>query len=268
MATQPKPHHTSRHDRAELTRSARSTELEVLLGPDASCKPLTLSAKGIEHCPLFAGIAFNQRREIVRAAHARKFLRGEIIYRQGESVGQQVLLVSGCAKLVQFSPDGAEVILRLCVPGELVGLEGVSIQHSHCATAQALQSCEAAIWPMTTFSFLCQQFSRLSLNSVNILRGQLEEMEERFAEISTQHVPSRLSRQLVRLINQVGYQKNGTVVIHISREGLGQLTGISLYTVSRLLSEWQRKGILRARRKEICIPNPEALQCLHSLPTF
>jgi len=219
-----------------------------------------IEAKAIEHCPLFAGFSSKERKEIIRAAHARKFLKGETIHRQGESVGQLVLLTSGCAKLVQSSSNGGEVIFRLCGPGELVGLEGVSTQYSHRTTAQALQSCKAVVWPIAMFDLLCQRFSRLSVNGVTILQGRLMEMEERFTEISTEHVPSRLSRQLIRLIKQIGYQKNGMQVIHISREGLGQLTGISLYTVSRLISEWQRNGILRARRQEICIQNREALE--------
>ncbi len=220
----------------------------------------------IEHCPLFAGISSKERRHILSTAPIRQFLKGQIIHRQGEPVEELALLTSGCAKLVQFSSNGAEVIFRLCGPGELVGLEEVLTKYPNRTTVHALQSCEAVIWPITTFDFLCQRFSRLGLNAVTILGAQLKEMEERFTEISTKQVPARLSRELARLTDQIGYQENGMLVIHISREELGQLTGISLYTVSRVLSEWQRRGILRTRTREICIQNWEALECLYSPP--
>ena len=225
-----------------------------------------IKPRAIEDCSLFAGIASKERRDILSTAQIRRFYKGETIHSQGEPVEELVLLTSGCAKLVQLSSNGAEVIFRLCGPGELVGLEGVSTRYSHRTTAQALQSSEAVVWPIATFDLLCQRFSRLNLNGVSILEAQLKEMEERFTEMSTERVPSRLSRQIARLTDQIGYQENGMLVIHISRKGLGQLTGISLYTVSRLLSEWQRRGILRTRRKEICIQNREALECLYSPP--
>jgi|SRR5579871_1313041 len=225
-----------------------------------------IKPRAIEHYPLFAGISSKERSDILSTAQSRQFLRGETIHRQGEPVEELVMLTSGCAKIVQFSSKGAEVIFRLCGPGELVGLEGVSTKSSHRTTAQALQSCEAVVWPITAFDLLCQRVSRLGLNGVSILEAQLKEMEERFTEISTEQVPARLSRQLARLTDQIGYQENGMLVVRISREGLGQLTGISLYTVSRLLSEWQRRGILRTRGREICIQNWEALERLYLPP--
>ena len=84
-------------------------------------------------------------------------------------------------------------------------------------------------------------------------------MEDRFREISTENVTSRLSRQICRLVKQIGIRSNGSVKIKITREELAQMIGTSLFTVSRLLSEWDiEKGIVTTRREGFSVDNLQA----------
>ena len=91
---------------------------------------------------------------------------------------------------------------------------------------------------------------------------RLDEMDQRFREISTEKVAPRLSSQLVRLLNQVGKRVNGHVEISLSREELAQLTGTTLFTVSRLLCQWELLGIVSARREAVHVLNLQALTAL------
>jgi CRP/FNR family transcriptional regulator, nitrogen oxide reductase regulator len=75
-------------------------------------------------------------------------------------------------------------------------------------------------------------------------------------------VAPRLGRQILRLVEQVGILSNGSVEINITREELAQLIGTSLFTVSRLLSQWDRKGIVITRREGFSVVNLKALQDL------
>jgi len=72
-------------------------------------------------------------------------------------------------------------------------------------------------------------------------------------------VAVRLSHQLVRLLNQVGRRVNGAIEIRLSREELAQLTGTTLFTVSRLLSDWNDRGIVSTRRESVSVRNFQAL---------
>jgi CRP/FNR family transcriptional regulator, nitrogen oxide reductase regulator len=215
-----------------------------------------------EEWTLLTRISPQNRQEIVRAAHKREFRLYHTIHIEDDPVQEVVLLLSGCAKLVQIGQNGTEVILRLCGPGELVGTLGLASRGVHCSTAQTIRPCEALVWDIKTFNFLMRRFQELELNTAIILCRQLKDMEDRFREISTECVPSRLSRQIMRLMTQVGRRQNGAVQIDISREELAQLIGTTMYTVSRLLSEWDKKGVVRAGRGAVSILNPEELKRL------
>jgi len=216
-------------------------------------------AARVQHFPLFADILLNDRAQIVGVARERQYSRGQTIYIEGDNQRQVVLLTSGSAKMVQCGQDGSAVILRLCGPGELVGTLGISLQAKYRSTSQAVTKCSALVWESSVFESLAHQYPSLRLNVAYILYKQLEDMEDRFREISTERVASRLSRQVMRLVEQVGIHSNGSVEIKITREELAQLIGTSLYTVSRLLSAWDRQEIVTTRREGFSVNNLKAL---------
>jgi CRP-like cAMP-binding protein len=199
--------------------------------------------------------------EVVSAAHEKKFESAQVIFRQGDSVRQVLLLVSGCVKLLQVGANGSEVMLRLSGPGELIGIAGSQFR-KHNSTAQAQQPCTALAWDISTFEAIFERHAFVSRNTLNILFQHLEDMHERFREISTERVAARLSSQIIRMMHKVGRQVNGETEISISREELAQLIGTTLFTVSRLLADWDRQGIVVARREVVSIRNLPALVIL------
>lgn len=196
---------------------------------------------------------------MISAARIREFFRGQTIYIEGDIPRQVVILISGSVKVVRYSQDGSAVILRLCGPGELVGLLGLSRLEKYRSTSQATTLCSALVWECSVFESLAARYPSLRLNIASILHKQLVDMENRFRELSTERVASRLRRQVMRLVEQVGIPSNGSVEIKITREELAQLIGTSLYTVSRLLSAWDREEIVRTRREGFSVINPKAL---------
>jgi CRP-like cAMP-binding protein len=64
---------------------------------------------------------------------------------------------------------------------------------------------------------------------------------------------------LLRLLNQVGKRADSHVEINLSRRELAQLTGTTLFTVSRLLCQWETQGIVSARREVVLIRDVTAL---------
>jgi len=213
----------------------------------------------VQHLPLFSNIPPKGCREIVSAARKEVYKRRETIHLAGDPVRQIVLLTSGCVKILQIGQNGSEVILRLNGPGEAFGIAGSSLQTRHSSSAQALTASSALVWEIGVFESLAERFPVLRRNTTHILCKRLEELEERFREVSTEKVAARLSREIVRLLDQVGRRVNGAVQINLSREELAQLTGTTLFTVSRLLSDWDEQGIVSAGRESVIVKNLEAL---------
>jgi len=206
---------------------------------------------------LFSDMSPADCTSIVSAAHERNFSRRQTIFAEGDPVQHVPLLVSGSAKVTMPGQSCGEVILRLCGPGELVSCCSAG---RHCSTAQTLESSKALIWDAANFEALWERFPMLWRNTERILFEHLEKLEERFREMSTKNVALRLGSELVRSLKHVGHGVNGEVEIRLSRKELAGLVGATSFTVSRVLCQWERRGIVAGRRREaVSVLNLQAL---------
>ena len=228
----------------------------LLVSPPNNVKNQTLEL--VRRFPLFSAMPLEDCAEILASARLRKFQRGTAIFFEGDPIRHVVLLTSGCVKLSQLGPQGQEVILRLIGAGETVCV-GCFPKYSHCSTARTTEQSAALVWEATQFEAATQRFPVLGRNISCVILQILVQLEVRFREISTENVASRLSNQLLRLVSQFGKEEDGCVEIALSQRDLAQLTGTTLFTVSRLLSTWAGQGIVRTRRKAVRVLNIPAL---------
>jgi CRP-like cAMP-binding protein len=221
--------------------------------------PISQRALLVRRFPLFSGVPALEYANIVSSAREKNFSRRQTIFAEGDSVRQILLLLSGCVKLTQFGQDGSEVILRLTGPGDIVGALGLVAHGGHCSTAQATEASVALLWDRPNFESALERSPVLHRNMLRIMEARLQDMDQRFREVSTQKVAPRLSSELIRLLDQVGKRVNGHVEISLSRAELAQLTGTTLFTVSRLLCRWELLGIVSARRESVLVRDLPAL---------
>jgi CRP/FNR family transcriptional regulator, nitrogen oxide reductase regulator len=213
----------------------------------------------VQRLRFFSDISPADCRTIVSTAREKRFSRRETIFFEGDPVREVVLLLSGCVKITQLGFAGAEVILRLSGVGDIVsGFRQPGANCGHCSTAQAIRPSTALVWQAATFDKLLDRFPAFQRNTVRALEERLQELEQRFREVSTDKVGARLSSELIRLSNHLG-RASGNAEIGLSRSELAQLTGTTQFTVSRLLTRWQTLGIVSTRREAVQVHDFAAL---------
>jgi len=86
----------------------------------------------------------------------------------------------------------------------------------------------------------------------------------RARELATERVASRVARTLLRLARQSGRPVDGGILVDhpLSRQELAEMTGTTLYTVSRLLSAWEDAGLVEAGRERVTVRSVEGLEAV------
>ena len=222
---------------------------------------LRQKAASVQNFALFSGISPSDCASIVSTAREKHFQRGETIFAEGDPVRLIWLLVAGCAKITQLGLNGNEVILRMNGSGEIVGAFGLCSQAKceYCSAAQTTQPSTTLVWEAANFEAILRRFLVFHRNVSHALQERLQELEQRFREVSTEKVGSRVSSELIRLSKRLGRPIDGQREVNLSRAELAQLTGTTLFTVSRLLCQWQSLGIVSARREVVRVRDVEAL---------
>ena len=210
-------------------------------------------------CTLFAGMSEAECAEVASHSRSRRFARDEILFMQGEPVRQMVLLESGSVKHTQTGTSGNEVILRVGGSGDSVCIPDKSGCQQHSCTARAMMECRSLVWEQSKHEALLAQHPQIGRNINQILSKRLDELQERFREVATEKVALRLALALLRLVKQVGKSVQGGVQVCFSREELAQMTGTTLFTVSRQLSRWAEMGLIEPRREAVVVRDAERL---------
>jgi CRP/FNR family transcriptional regulator, nitrogen oxide reductase regulator len=190
----------------------------------------------------------------------RSIEEGEFFFFQGDPADYLYVLLSGRAKLMQTNPAGQQVNLRTISEWQMFGALGaVREAATYPATAQALENSIALALKSNYLHELMQSRPYLSFDLMKLMTGYIQEMQERYRELATEKVERRIARSLLRLAAQMGTKNEGGIELTFTRQDLAEMSGTTLYTVSRTLSDWERQGLVEAGRERVVIRNPHGV---------
>jgi CRP-like cAMP-binding protein len=151
--------------------------------------------------------------------------------------------------------------LRTISEWQLFGALGsVRENATYPASAQALEQSMVLAIKSDTLHEMMQTRPYLSFDLMKLMTGYIQEMQERYRELATEKVERRIARALLRLTAQMGAKTaDGTIELAFTRQDLAEISGTTLYTVSRVLSEWERHGLVETGRERVMIRNPHGI---------
>jgi CRP-like cAMP-binding protein len=215
----------------------------------------------LDKAPLFAGAGLAEREAALGAARQCRLGKGEYFFHQGETAVAFYIVVEGRVRLTQLTPEGHQVIIRFLGPGEGMGIIVVLSNTIYPLSAEVVTDCIALKWDYEATVLLMEDFPRLALNGLRLVAGRFHELQNRYRELATERVERRVARALLRLARQTGRRTERGVLIDLplSRQDLGEMTGTTLYTVSRILSNWEQQALIETGRERVTILNPHGL---------
>lgn len=203
---------------------------------------------------LLVGLSGQAQRAVVDRARRRSLAQGEVLFQQDEPAEALFLVEVGRLKLTQLTADGREVIVRIVGPGEVFAGMAVLDGKTYPFSATAVEQSQVLAWPRNLLPGLFQQHPQLQANVLEVVGAHARETLDRFRELATEPVPQRLARALLRLM-PLGDEccADGIFLVGITQQQLADITATTLYTVSRVLSQWENQGLLTAGRGKIRI---------------
>ncbi len=210
---------------------------------------------------LFGGLPPDTLQAIAERGHIETVERGDFLFFEGDPASDAHFLLDGRVKVVHETGDGQEVILRLVQTGDIFGGSGGWGDSRYPATAIALDDARVFRLPASAFSELIGQHPLVAQTIIRELGSRLREAEARIRELQAERVERRIARTLLRLTGKTGQKTPDGIQIELpqSRQHLAELSGATLTTVSRVLSEWDRQGLILAGRERLTIVRPHEL---------
>jgi CRP/FNR family cyclic AMP-dependent transcriptional regulator len=192
---------------------------------------------------LFQDVSDGELLSLAQSARAETKCKGSRILEEGSEADSCYVLASGRAKVVLSGADGAEVVLGMIAPSDLVGELSLLDHSSRSASLVAMEHCELIKISRAAFSELRSNRAfedRLVVSVTLMLRRATEQLRAIYTYTSAE----RVAWSLARLASRTGQRKGGTIVVtpRPLHQELADMTGCSRETVSRTLLELKQSG--------------------------
>lgn len=159
----------------------------------------------------------------------------------------------GVIKLARKAEDGELRIVRLCGQGAVIGLEAV-LHQPYRHSADSVNEVELCRIPVA----LIQEMEAAWPPMRDSIAASLQEQTDAADAVITHYSTGTARQRLARLLLKLAGEEGGTR-LHLSREEMAGLLGLTIETVSRTMSAFRREGIADDRRPQMEI-NARALQ--------
>jgi len=214
--------------------------------------------------PPFSRLERAEIREILDRATPRRYEEGTPIFREGHDADRFFLLLDGYLRVVRTTEGGEQIIVLHIAPGQLFGIAPALQRDTYPATAIAAAESIALSWPVRLWDSFTRDYEGFATETYKTLGQRLGQIQDTLADMATQAVERRVASAVLRLVNQGGRKTEAGIEIAfpVTRQNIADMTGTTLHTVSRLLSGWEKEGIVRSARKRIVVTDPHRLMLL------
>lgn len=204
---------------------------------------------------LLSGLEQSQIDTLAVHTHRRELQRGEHLFHAGMPAESFFVLRKGQMKLFVLSQQGEEKVIGLVGAGDTFA-EGVAFMEAprYPVSAQALTACE--VWAISASSLrtlLRQSFP----TCLKLLARQTQRIQGLLAEVEAQALESAHHRLIAYLLRQAGL--GDTLVLPVSKALIAAHLAIKPETLSRLLGELQRRGLIEMHDRNIRLRDRDAL---------
>jgi len=183
-----------------------------------------------------------------------------VIANQGEPANHLYLLTKGRARLSFTTQDGKEILLVWLAQGEILGgLALLSKPSYYLVTTEAVEASSVLVWDRPTIRRLAKSYPQILENVLLTAAEYLAWNCAARAALATQNAQERLSQAIVCLSQVVGREVSGGLELDVTNEELASAANITPFTASRLLSKWQRSGVIEKHRGKIVLHSPQSL---------
>ena len=200
--------------------------------------------------------------------HTTSYPEGALVFMEGQAARGVYIVCQGAAKLCTTSSDGKTFILKIARPGEALGAHAVLADTPHEVTVETLQPSQLSFIPRRDFLAFIKEHGDACLQAAQHLSRDCQSAYDVIRSIGLSHsVSEKLARLLLQWTVDGSRSVNGTyrLTVTLTHEEIAQLLGSSRETITRILGDFKKQGVIEHAGATLVIKNHSALEKLAAI---
>ena len=207
--------------------------------------------------PLFYNLTYDDLQEVLELFVLKKFHRKNLLILENEPEINLYVIKKGCVKLSWINEDGNEVILSVLYSGDFFGEFSLIEGMTWSVNVIALDDLDAFMLQRRDFLYLMSKYPAISINLHRELAFRTNKLYSKIKRFSIMNAEGRVASMLMGLAEDIGILQKGDVhLVNLFRQrDLANIAGTSRETISRFLSKFERRGLVKKCKNELIIFN-------------
>lgn len=241
----------------------RKSPLEIEVTEPHQCS-VDLRLKILGKVPFFGDLSPADLDKINTLFRERGFEQDEVICFAGDPAEQLFVVADGRVKLVRHTLAGKDVVLDILKAGEFFGSLTALGDDVYSETAQAQTSTCILTIGKDSFCQILDLYPPVTLKVINIMAARLRTAQEYVRQLSASPVEARIAHTLLVLCKKFGQATDVGLLIQVplSRDDLAAMTGTTTETASRVMSQFQKDGLIETGRQWVAILDRAGLEAI------
>lgn len=186
--------------------------------------------------------------------------KGDVIFEEGDNINGIYCIKDGICKLTKLSANGKDHIVKLVKKGELLGQRSMISEEPVNLSAVALEDMQVCFIPKAEMMGFFDKNNQFSMNVMKTICSDLKESDDHMVAMAQKNVKERLAETLLYLDETFGKNEDGSLHIQLSRDELAGMIGTATESCIRLLSEFNKLGLIELVGKKIVLKDPAKLK--------
>lgn len=219
-----------------------------------------MKADLIRRVPLFSTLSDDEFDKLSHIFIVRVYRRNQIIFLEEETGNYMYLVLSGKVKVAKSSASGKETLLAIHRPGDFFGEMSLLDGQTSPATVSAIEDSKIISVSAADFHKYLLHNQKVLLQIINVLCARLRQVWQT-QSMSSSTADVRIRMGIHQLAQKHGIRDaHGTIIdLKITHQELAEMVGTSRETVTRVLAQLRKKGIVEITQRRITLLDDEAL---------
>lgn len=196
----------------------------------------------------------------------REYKRRDYIWIQGDPSDVFGIIRDGYVKIIKHSEGGKDILLELLGPGDVIGAVALLEGRPYPATARALDDAMLLTLSRAEFLDIIAHSTAVATQALVAIGSRLRHAHEMVRQLAVECVESRIANVLLMLASRSTSDLSDRTIIRarLTRRDIAEMVGTALETAIRILSRWEKSGIVGRERGHLVLFDVAALQKLSS----
>ncbi|HEY9721575.1 MAG TPA: Crp/Fnr family transcriptional regulator [Oscillatoriaceae cyanobacterium] len=211
--------------------------------------------------PLFADLDEAELAQLAQLCRPRAISRGNVIFYEEDPGTSGYIILSGKVKIVVNADDGREHILGMLGENDFFGEMSLLDGEPRSATAICVDDVQLVMIQRDEFWRLLRSTPEIAFKLLVTLSQRLRAADRNMESLAFLSAPGRVARLLLELGQNGERSPEGLTFTHnMTRQELASLAGTSRETLTRVLMDYQDRGLIVLDKNRLTLKNEDKLR--------